>query len=273
MTEFREQVMDGSTFERVSLKGARFEEVHLTDASLRDVDLTGADVRAVAFHRVRMRGVELLDVDISGELRNVVVNGVDVAPLVEAELDRRDPDRALMRPSTVDGFREGFARVGELWEETVARARTFPPALLHEQVDGEWSFVQTLRHLSFATGCWVDRMILGRPDPYRPTDLPWDEAAPGDWFTWERDARHDLDEVLAVRRERRATVRDLLATLTDDRLEEVVSASGPGWPDPEMEETVGQCLRVVLDEEYHHRLYAERDLTRLQRKTTDNEES
>jgi len=275
--QFHEQVMDGSTFERVSLWGARFREVHLTDALLRDVDLSGADVRGVAFHRVRMRGVELCDVDISGELENVVVNGVDIGPLVEAELDRRDPDRAKLRPTTVDGFREGFALVEELWEGTVARARTFPPAALHEQVDGEWSFVQTLRHLSFATGCWVDRMILGKPDPYRPTDLPWDEAGPGDWFRWERDARHDLDEVLAVRRERQASVRDLLSTLTAERLDELVSAEGDGWPEPGMEETVGQCLRVVLDEEWHHRLFAERDLTRVARmndqRTNNMEES
>lgn len=266
MTEFREQQMDGAVFERVSLRGARFREVYLNDAGIRDVDLTGADIRAVAFHRVRMRGVELAHVDISGELEDVVVNGVDIAPLVEAELDRRDPDRVKLRPTTVDGFREAFALVERRWDETVARARTFPPDALHEQVDGEWSFVQTLRHLSFATGCWVDRMILGKPDPYRPTDLPWDEAAPGDWFRWERDARHDLDEVLAVRRERQASVRELLSTLTDERLDDIAAAEGDGWPEAGMEEPVGQCLRVVLNEEWHHRLFAERDLDRLQQK-------
>ncbi len=40
-------------------------------------------------------------------------------------------------------------------------------------------------------------MILGKPAPYRPSDLPWDEAPAGDWFQWDRDARLDLDEVLA----------------------------------------------------------------------------
>jgi uncharacterized damage-inducible protein DinB len=266
MTEFRDQEMDGAVFERVSLRGARFRDVYLNEASIRDVDLTGADIRAVAFHRIRMRGVELLDVDISGEVENVVVNGVDIGPLVEAELDRRDPDRVKMRPTTVDGFREGFALVERLWDGTVAWAGTLPEELLHASVDGEWSFVQTLRHLSFATGCWVDRMILGRPDPYRPTDLPWDEAPPGDWFHWERDVPYDLDEVLAVRRERQAAVRELLAGLTDARLDEVVSAEGDGWPEAGMEEPVGQCLRVLLNEEWHHRLFAERDLDRLQQR-------
>ena len=41
--------------------------------------------------RVRMRGVEIADVEIDGKLQNVVVNGVDVAPLIEAELERRTP--------------------------------------------------------------------------------------------------------------------------------------------------------------------------------------
>jgi hypothetical protein len=29
---------------------------------------------------------------------NVTINGVDIGPLVEAELDRRRPDRVKMRP-------------------------------------------------------------------------------------------------------------------------------------------------------------------------------
>jgi hypothetical protein len=34
---------------------------------------------------------------------------------------------------------------------TVARARTFPEAARRRSVDDEWSFSQTLRHLSFAS--------------------------------------------------------------------------------------------------------------------------
>ena len=84
MTSFREQ----------DLSGARFEHVSLRDAQMRAVDLTG----------VQMRGVELVDVEISGELQNVIVNGVDIAPLVEAELNRRMPERAKMRPDDSDGL-------------------------------------------------------------------------------------------------------------------------------------------------------------------------
>lgn len=266
MTEFREQQMDGAVFARVSLKGARLRDVHLSDASLHDVDMTGADFRAVAFHGVRMRGVELVDVEISGEVENVVVNGVDIAPLVEAELDRRDPDREKMRPSDPDGFREAWTILDRRWDETITRARTFPAEALHEQVDGEWSFVQTLRHLNFASAGWVDRMVLGVEKPWDPLDLPWDEAPPGDWFQWDRDARHDLEDVLAVRRTRRATVQGVLDSLTDEQLSATVSATGDGHPPAGEEIPTAECLRVLLNEEWHHRLYAERDLTLIQDK-------
>jgi hypothetical protein len=87
------------------------------------------------------------------------INGVDVAPLVEAELDRRHPEGAKMRPIDPAGFREAWDIVERLWDETVARARRLAPQLLHESVNGEWSFIQTLRHLVFATDAWIHRVL------------------------------------------------------------------------------------------------------------------
>ncbi len=87
----------------------------------------------VHFHGVRMRGVELHDVDIHGELENVVINGVEVSAYVDAELDRRMPERAKMRPDDADGFREAWAVLERLWADTVARAQTFPEAELHRR--------------------------------------------------------------------------------------------------------------------------------------------
>src|SRR5436305_8781742 len=53
-----------------------------------------------------MRGVEIWDTSIDGEIKNLVINGVDVAPLVGAELDRRHPERPRFRPTDPVGFRE-----------------------------------------------------------------------------------------------------------------------------------------------------------------------
>ncbi|MBC8093958.1 MAG: DinB family protein [Pseudonocardia sp.] len=248
MTSIGDQHISGVKVERMSLRGAW---------------VTGVEVRSGLFGRSRMRDVQLVDLDISGDLRNVVVNGVDIAPLVEAELDRRMPERAKMRPEDSDGFREAWAILERLWDATVARARTFPEEALHRSVDDEWSFVQTLRHLNFASACWVDRMILGEVSPWLPLDLPSDDMSPWDGFGWDRDARPSLDDVLALRDERRATVRGVLGSLTDATLAVRSTRTEPGWPQ-ETDFPVQECLRIVLDEEWEHRLYAERDLTALE---------
>jgi hypothetical protein len=210
-----------------------------------------------------MNGVELADVTINGEFQNLVLNGVDVAPLVEAELDRRDPDRVKMRPTDPPGFREAWDTVERLWAGTVDRARGLDPALLHESVDGEWSFVETLRHLAFATDAWVRRGILGDPAPWNPLDLPWDEMSETPGVPRDRDVRPSLDDVLALRGDRMASVRAVVDGLTDESLDAVSEPiDAPGWPPPVPLE-VRHCLLVVLNEEYHHRLYAERDLDAL----------
>src|SRR5713101_2799301 len=93
-------------FIHADLRGSRFERVDLSGTQLRAVDLSGAQFRGVDLSGAVMRGVELVGVDIYGEIENVVINGVDVGPLVNAELDRRFPDRAKMRPSDPAGFAE-----------------------------------------------------------------------------------------------------------------------------------------------------------------------
>ncbi len=264
MTEFREQDLTGARIERVSLRGATYSQVFLNDASMHAVDFSGARLRGALFIGSRLRGVELVDVEISGELQNVVVNGVDIAPLIDAELNRRMPERARMRPDDTAGFREAWAILERLWEGTVARARRLPEAALHRTVDDEWSFIQTLRHLNFASAAWVGRMILGNASPWHELDLPWDEAPGWDGIPWDREAQPSLDEVLSVRRERQAMVRQVMESLTDERLASAVTRTEPGWPREE-NLPVKECLHVVLNEEWEHRLYAERDLTSLEK--------
>jgi hypothetical protein len=153
----------GARVENVELGGAQFRRVDLTDARFDDVDLTG----------VVMRDVDLCDVDISAHVSNLTINGVDVGPLIEAELDARYPLRSAMRPTRATGFVQAWDIVERLWAETVQRARGLSPEALHESVGGEWSFIETLRHLVFATDSWVNRAILGDPSPWDALGLPW----------------------------------------------------------------------------------------------------
>jgi DinB superfamily/Pentapeptide repeats (8 copies) len=251
-------------FIRADLRGSRFERVDLSGAQLRAVDLTDARFRGVDLSRVTMRGVELINVDIHGEIENVTINGVDIGPLVNAELDSRFPDRAKMRPTDPAGFREAWDILERLWGETIERARRLRPELLHESVDDEWSFIETLRHLVFATDSWIRRAILGDPSPWDPLDLPWDEMPDTPGVPRDRDARPSLETVLELHRDRMSTVRMVIEGLTNESLDshtEPVEASG--WPEPRSY-PVRECLLVILNEEWEHRLYAERDLVVLE---------
>jgi hypothetical protein len=139
-----------------------------------------------------------------------------------------------------------------------------PEDTLHRSVDDEWSFIQTLRHLNFASAAWVGRMVLGNASPWHPLDLPWDEAPGWDGIPWDREARPSLDDVLDVRAQRQTMVRQVMESLTEEQLASAVSRMEPGWPQVEDFPTK-ECLRIVLNEEWEHRLYAERDLTALEK--------
>ncbi|WP_315092909.1 DinB family protein [uncultured Cellulomonas sp.] len=247
------------------LRGSRFQDADMQGSRFTMVDLTGSTFRAVGFHGVVMRGVEITHSTIDGDVVDVVINGIDVAPLIEAELERRHPEKPLFRPTTADGFRQAWDVNEQLWAATVARARRLPPDLLHESVAEEWSFIQTLRHLAFASESWVARGILGVPSPWHPLSLPWDEMRPRPGVPHDRDARPTLDEALALRLEAMAVVRRVVDDLTDEQLDRTTEPLvGPGWPDEDATFPVREPLLVVLNEEWWHRRYAERDLTVLE---------
>jgi hypothetical protein len=245
-------------FFRQDLRGSHLRDVDLRDSRFHDVDLSGAV----------LRGVQLDDVEIDGDIEGLTINGVKVGPLIDAELDRRYPDRAKMRPTDPAGFREAWDVVERLWSGTVERARRLGPGLLHESVDGEWSFIETLRHLVMATECWVHRAMLGDPAPWHPLSLPFDGMPDTPGVPRDREARPSLDVVLELRRDRMATVRRVVDGLTEESLAGVTEpVDGPGWP-PSRSFEVRKCLLIVLNEEWQHRLYAERDLAVLESRTS-----
>jgi uncharacterized damage-inducible protein DinB len=221
------------------------------------------------FRNVRMRGAWFKDTSIDGDIEGLVVNGVDIGSLVDAELDRRHPEKPKFRPTTAGGFREAWDLDERLWAATVDRARRLPRESLHESVDEEWSFVQTLRHLAFASESWVGRAVLGDPSPWHRLSLPWDTAPAAEGMPHDREASPSLDEALALRHDAMALVRRVLDELTDDRLSEQTDPCvGPGWP-PEGESfEVRECLLTVLNEEWWHRQYAERDLAVLEERAS-----
>lgn len=241
---------DGTT----AFRGARFIDSDLSDVEIRSCDVS----------RLRIVDSTADVVHVSGEFARVVVDDVDVTAHVEAELNRRFPERArLAGLATADDYRDLWRAVEELWAQTSADAGRLPAGALDRRVDGEWSLVETLRHLVFATDAWVGRAVLGRDAPYHPWGLPSEGFPPELAASLGLDlgAAPTYEEVARVRADRAALVRAVLAGLDDAALARVAGAPSPAHP--EQERTVGTCLRVLLEEEIEHRRYVVRDLAVL----------
>jgi hypothetical protein len=229
-------------------------------------DLAGLEIRDC-----EVSGLKIVDcyggnVSLGGGFERVVVNDVDVTAYVEAELDRLHPNRVLAREATSAAeYRAAWDAIEKQWEETLDRARRLPEAKLHERVDGEWSFVETQRHLLMASDAWIGNAVLEEDAPYHPLGLPQGgmppEAAAKLGLTL--DATPTLDEVLAPRLARMATMRRVVDELTEAELDRVCGRK-PADPYPDKDYVVRRCLSVVLKEEAEHHRYAVRDLTVLE---------
>src|SRR5215467_2323654 len=237
-------------------RGARFEVADLRGARFTDCDLTG----------VTIRDGWLVDVIVSGYLKNFTVNGVDVTDFVSAELDRRHPERVQLREGqTADDVRAIWDTIERLWAQAAERAERLPASALSQQVNEEWSFAQTLRHLVFITDAWASRTVLDEEMPYHPLGLPqsWYPDADAAALGIDLTAQPGYAEVLAACADRMAVMRRIVAGLTDDSTGRLCQRSpAPGYPDEER--TVVDCIAVVLDEEIEHYRFAVRDLAVLE---------
>ena len=247
----------GASFRRVDLSGASFREVDLSGATVRDSDVTGLRIVASVVDDVHLSGHE--------GVGRVVVDDVDVSAYVAAELDRRHPERVLVREMrSADDVREAWGHVDRLWDDAVAHAATLPETLLHERVRDEWSFVETMRHLVFADDVWVGRMLRGGPSVFDPLGVPptdtTDDAATE--MGLELTARPSFETVSDLHAERRARFTRLLARVTDVELPEVRTAVlAPEWGEESF--TVLDCLTTVVREHADHLRFACRDLAVL----------
>ncbi len=155
--------------------------------------------------------------------------------------------------------------VGQQWDDALAHAATLPEPLLHERVQGEWSFVETMRHLVFACDIWVGRMLSDEPGDFHPLGLPptdtTDDGAAAMGLTL--DATPSFAEVEVLHRQARERFDETLARVTDADLATVRTAVlSPDWGEESF--PVFECLRVVVGEHAEHLRFALRDLAVLE---------
>src|ERR1041384_1509952 len=230
-----------------------------------DEDLTGAEFRECDLSRARMVGVVMQDAEIDGLVTNLVVNGVEVMSYVEAELDRRHPVRLLIRSDQPDDLREAWRQLRDDWATTAERVRSMPENSEHHGVDGEWSMVETLRHLVFVHDSWFRRCVLGLTEPFTAMGLgPPSVMDQEDGL--DPSAQPSLDEVLAVRVRQTSEIETWLAEVTPDQLAKTAPVPDDNrWPPYAKGRTVRQCLGTVLNEEWAHHRFCKRDLDKLSR--------
>ncbi|HTJ70458.1 MAG TPA: DinB family protein [Actinospica sp.] len=232
-----------AVFRGVNLTGARFEEAYLNGVVMRGVDISGSDIDAPW---------------LSEEGSTLLVNGVDVAPFVDAELNRRFPGRSERQAADPEGLRAAWAAVERAWAATVERAAGMPEGTVDVSVGGEWSFADTLRHLVLATDIWLGQAIQELEQPFHPLGLKYGEVA-------DKSKAPTYAEVLAARADRVGLVRDFLAAVTPDDLD----AARKNPHSPKKPETVRSCLHVILQEEWEHQRFALRDLDAIAARNGD----
>ncbi|GAA4128672.1 DinB family protein [Nocardioides fonticola] len=232
------------TFLDRSLRGARFDRCDLSGVVMRGVDVAGLD----------------LDSPWLDEGEALLVNGVDVVPYVEAELDRRFPGRSLRTASDPAGLLAAWDAVEAAWAAAVERAEGLPAEARDRQVDGEWSFAQTLRHLVMATDVWLRGAVLGIEQPYHPLGQPNAEFATDGYDTSVfADGIPAWADVLAARASRQELVRAFIADVT---AEELTTRRTHPWSSEHTVDVL-HCLHTILREEWEHLRFAVRDLDAL----------
>jgi hypothetical protein len=232
---------EGATFRRRSFKGATLRSCDVSSMTMRSVEVAGLDIDSHDLF-----------------FGSLIVNGVDVVPFVDAELNRLFPGRELQKAETPAGLRDGWVAVQAAWATTV---NSTPPSMVDAHVADEWSLAQTLRHLVLATDAWLRGGIMGVDQPFHELGLIFDGAAEmGFDVSVFRTDVPTFEEILAVRADRQQMVTDFLDSATPELLAE--ERANP-WGGDDWRPTVGDCVRVILEEEWAHLRYIRRDLALL----------
>ena len=239
---FENRDMLGAVFRRVNLGGASFNDVNLGEAVFEDVNLGGITIRGA-----NLAGVTVDEANIGG----MTIFGIRVEPLIEAELDRRDPERGRLRmedshdPASVRTVMERLEQMRDEFRETL-RA-TSPDVLVTRPNPDQWSAIEHVRHLVFAEDMYLNRWILRNDEPWHRVGLLPDFLANEPWCAGVGSQLcDDLETVLSAWDEIHAATHKFVTTATAEKLRQDTSDVDFG------QGTVGGVLQGMARHDLHH---------------------
>jgi len=247
--------MAGSVFRDVNLSGATFEDVNLAGTAVRDANLAGTTIR-----NANLEGLCIEDANIDG----LTVLGFRVDDLIEAELDRRDPERARLKmrdPYDPGAVREVMSQLEELRAAFRQRLRATDARLLAARPDAdEWSALENVRHMLFAEDLYLNRLILQNDKPWNRLGLLPDFLLSREGYEGVgSESSDDLETVLAAWNAVYVDLQAFSVDLTPEKLH-----SPARNLDGELVKTVGEILQGLARHDLEHIRQAEAALARLE---------
>lgn len=244
------------TFERRNMEGSVFREVNLGNSKFEDVNLGGASFKNVNLAGVSIRNANLVQLNIDGaDVNGLTIFGIRVDELIEAELDRKDPERASIRihdyfnPQEV---REVMARLDQLRAKFCEVLRSKDADLLATRPEPEeWSAIEVVRHLVGAEDDYLNHWILRNDKPYIRLGLPPSHIASELVAEMEIEANVDLETLLVAWENIHVGTRKFVAGVTDEELRR--ETGNPGLA----KKTVGSLLQLLAHHDLLHIRQAE----------------
>jgi len=221
----------------VSLQGAAFDDVNMAEVTIHNANL----------HNMRIDGAYIV---------GLTIHGVRVDDLIEAELNRRDPERSRLQIqdcSNPDEVRAVMAHLDELRAAFRAMLRATPPSRLNcSPGPDRWTALEHVRHLASTEDLYLNRWILQNDKPpLRLGKLPPFMHGRPEYAVMESEPTEDLETVLAAWDKVHEGTQALVKSITSEVLRRDTSAvdSGQG--------TVGGNLRVLAAHDLEHIRMAE----------------
>ncbi len=239
---FENEDIRGTVFRRVNLHQALFNDVNLGQAVFQDVNLEGASIC-----NANLVNFSIEDANIHG----MTIFGFRIDELIEAELDRHDPERVRLRMKVIYDPQEVQRVLGHLEKVRAdfrAALRSAGSDLVCRRPDeGQWSALENVRHLLFAEQLYTDRWILGNQEPWSQYGMLPEFLANNPAYAEVGSVPcDDLEAVLSAWEAVHARTLAFAETVTPEALRRDTSATDFG------QGTVGAILQGLAQHDLQH---------------------